>query len=32
MKGLGYASRETGHKREPAPPDRITGISIATLL
>jgi hypothetical protein len=28
MKGLGCASRETGHKRLPAPPQMITGISI----
>ena len=27
IKGLGCCSRETGHKRVPAPPDRITGIS-----
>jgi hypothetical protein len=25
MKGLGSASRDTGHSRDPAPPERITG-------
>jgi hypothetical protein len=31
MKGLGYASRDTGHSREPAPPERITGTSMLAL-
>jgi hypothetical protein len=31
MKGLGLASRETGQSREPLPPERITGTSIAQL-
>jgi hypothetical protein len=28
MKGLGNASRETGHRRVPEPPDRMTGINM----
>ena len=31
MKGFGYASRDTGHRREPAPPDRMTGINMDNL-
>ena len=27
MNGFGRPSRETGHKRVPAPPDKITGIT-----
>ena len=27
IKGLGCCSRDTGHKRVPAPPERITGIN-----
>src|SRR5579864_4256634 len=30
MKGLGCASRDTGHSRAPAPPERITGTSLLT--
>src|SRR3990167_2153524 len=32
IKGLGCPSRETGHSRVPAPPERITGTSINLLL
>src|SRR3546814_18290684 len=32
MKGLGCCSRDTGHRREPAPPHKIVGISVVVML
>lgn len=29
MNGLGWASRDTGHRRVPAPPDKMTGNNIS---